>query len=322
MAAAVPAKPAMTGALELSREFFERTAKAKLTEDFPEDYPRIAAGLVGNGSECFGYDDELSRDHDWGIDFFLWVPEEDRRLVEPLNEWKRKLLDSHFDKPIRRRSGMGAFVGAMTVGDFYSSLIGYPEGPKTLQEWRSIPQENLALSVNGEVFADPLGQFTAVREYLLRFYPEQLRLKKIAARCMAIAQTGQYNFHRCIKREDWVTFRTVLSLFSDEVMGLVFLLNRVYKPYYKWAWRRLCELPVLGGIVSEELLRLSKLSGLDAGTFREQEECISRICTLLISELKNQGLSDLDDLFLAAHGLEIQAGISDAYLRRLPPQYE
>ena len=312
----------MTGALELSREFFERTARAKLTEDFPDDYPRIAAGLVGNGSECFGYDDELSRDHDWGIDFFLWVPEEDRRLVGPLNEWKRRLLDSHFDKPIRRRSEIGAYVGAMTVGDFYASLIGFPEGPKTIQEWRAVPEENLALSVNGEVFVDPLGRFTAVREYLLGFYPEQLRLKKIAARCMAIAQTGQYNFRRCIKREDWVTFRTVLARFSEEVMGLVFLLNRVYKPYYKWAWRRLRELPILGGIVSEELLRLSKLSGLDAGTFREQEECISRICARLVSELKNQGLSDSDDWFLAEHGREVQARISDEYLRRIPPQYE
>lgn len=312
----------MTRAMQLSRAFFEESAKPRLLEDFPGAFRRIAAGLVGNGSECFGYDDELSRDHDWGIDFFLWLSQEDRRLVEPLNKWKQELFEKHFDKPLRRRSDIGAFVGAITAGDFYAGLIGFPDGPKTIQDWRAIPQENLALAVNGEVFYDPLGEFTGTRDHLLRFYPEQLRLKKVAARCMAIAQTGQYNFYRCIQREDWVTLRTVLSRFSDEVMGLVFLLNRVYKPYYKWAWRRMTGLPVLGEPVAAGLLSLARLAGLDAETLIKQEDGISRICALLISELRNQELSDSDDFFLASHGAQIQARITDDILSRLPPQYE
>jgi len=312
----------MTRAMELSRAFFEETVKPALFKDFPDEYPRIAAGLVGNGSECFGYDDEISRDHDWGIDFFLWLSDEDRRLIEQLNEWKRALFERHPEKPLRRRSEYGAFVGAVTVGDFYAGLIGFPEGPKTVQEWRAVPQENLALAVNGEVFTDPLGRFTATREYLQRFFPEPLRLKKIAARCMAIAQTGQYNLRRSRTREDWVTFRTVLSRFTDEAAGLVFLLNRVYKPYYKWVWRRMKELPILGELIAGELLALAELSGLDDETFKKQEDCISRICASLISELRRQGLSNSNDWFLATHGEQVQALINDGFLSRLPPQYE
>lgn len=64
----------MTG-MELSRRFWREILEPALTQDFPGLYPQIAAGLVGNGSECFGFDDALSRDHDWGIEVFLWVPE-------------------------------------------------------------------------------------------------------------------------------------------------------------------------------------------------------------------------------------------------------
>ncbi len=312
----------MTQAIRLSREFFDEVAKPRLFMDFPEIAPRIAAGLVGNGSECFGYDDELSIDHDWGIDFFVWLSDEDKDFIEPLSKWKRTLFEEHSDKELRQRSEYGAYIGVMTEGGFYSSLIGFPDGPHSIEEWRATPQENLALAVNGEVFYDGAGEFTKTRKHLLDFYPEQLRMKKIAARCMAIAQTGQYNLNRCMKRADWVTLRTVLSRFNDEVISLVFLLNRTYKPYYKWAYRRMTELPILGSEIGKELYSLALLSGLDFETFKKQQECISRICGMLIIELKAQKLVKSDDWFMATHGAEIQSRITDDFLRRLPPQYE
>lgn len=43
------------------------------------------------------------------------------------------------------------------------------------------------MAVNGEVFYDGLGEFTAVREYLLSGYPEALRRK---ADCRPVHDAG------------------------------------------------------------------------------------------------------------------------------------
>lgn len=202
-------------------------------------------------------------------------------------------------------------------------LIGFPRGPETIAQWRAVPQENLAMAVNGAVFRDPAGQFTAVRAYLLEHhYPRDLRLKKIAAKCMAIAQTGQYNFDRCRKRRDWVTLRTVLARFQSETIALVFLLNRVFQPYYKWEFRRMTELPILGERIGSGLRELAERSGLNELELDRQKAVIMEICAQLKGELQRQGLSDSDDWFLASHGESVQSRIGDVRLRSLPVQFE
>ena len=308
--------------LQLSRDYFFTTALPRLKTDFGDKLENLAAGLVGNGSECFGYDDEISRDHDWGIDFFIWVSETDRTLIEPLSEWKRNLIENCPPKYPRTRSEYGARIGVTTVSDFYASLIGAPYGPQNIQEWRRVPEENLAMSVNGEVFTDNAGEFTKTRNYILKYYPEDLRLKKIAARCMALSQTGQYNLDRVSKRQDSVTLRTVLSRFTDSAISMTFLLNKVFSPYYKWAFKRMTELPVLGGEVGALLNKIAETGGLDTASLSEIRGFISEICGLFASELRKQGVSSSDDWFLVSHGEEAQRRICDEWLKKLPTQYE
>jgi hypothetical protein len=277
---------------------------------------------VGNGSECFGYDDEISRDHDWGVDFFIWIPVEDDERVEELRQWKAALFREFPPEYARIRSEYGATIGVMTVEDFYQSLIGYPEGPGDLMAWFRIPEENLALAVNGEVFMDNCGRFTATRQKLLQYYPEDLRRKKLAAKCMAIAQTGQYNLSRCYRRQDRVTYKITLSRFIESVISAVFLLNRVFHPYYKWAYRRMTELPILGKEIGELLERIAVTGGVAPDTFRKNERDIGAVCALIVSELRRQELAHSDDWFLTTQGEEIRRSIHNDLLRSLPAYYE
>lgn len=64
----------MTG-LQLARLYYEQVGRSGLMEQFPQLNGQLAVGRVGEGSECFGLDDALSRDHDYGPGFCLWMDE-------------------------------------------------------------------------------------------------------------------------------------------------------------------------------------------------------------------------------------------------------
>ncbi|MEG0365843.1 MAG: tetratricopeptide repeat protein, partial [Coprobacillus sp.] len=62
--------------LKLSRDYYYEIGKPMLEAKFSKYLPYMAIGLVGMGSECLGYDDKLSQDHDFGPGFCIWLPKE------------------------------------------------------------------------------------------------------------------------------------------------------------------------------------------------------------------------------------------------------
>ena len=304
--------------LALSRRFFEASLPV-LQEHIPDIMACSAAGLVGEGSECLGVDDGISRDHDWGAAFCLWIPDErfyaERERIEQAIACLPKYFEGHISRmPREHRIGR---VGPMPIRGFYKRFLGMEHVPSTWQEWRSIPEYHLCSCTNGSVFMDSTGEFTAIRTALQAYYPEDVRLKKIAARCMIMAQTGQYNLARSLQREETVPAMLAAARFAEAALSMTFLLNRRFMPFYKWAARLAQDLPILGRETVDVLRRFSCTSWNDAEQGIPAVQAALQLCERVIQELHAQQLTDEEGNSLWDHGASVQLGIIEPELRSL-----
>ena len=156
--------------LELAREFYQAFGEPMLREQFPEWRDQIAVGLVGSGSECFGFDDEISRDHDFEPGFCLFLPDEsviDRQVAFRLERAYAKLPKEFAGFSRQTMSPVGGNRhGVIRISDFYLAKVGAPDGRLTTEQWLTLPSYALAEATNGEVFRDARGEFSEIRASL------------------------------------------------------------------------------------------------------------------------------------------------------------
>ena len=299
--------------LELSKKYFYDIVLPEFEKNLKDVLPLCAFGLVGEGSECYGYDDKLSQDHDFGPSVCIWLKKDDYlKYQDRINEALKNLPRTYLGFQELKESEWGYNRrGLLNIEDFYFKFIGSVNPPKTINDWQKIPETALATVTNGEVFLDNLGEFTKIREQLLNYYPEAIRQNKIATRLMNISQHGQYNYVRCLKRNDLVSANQCLYLFVDEVIHLVFLLNRRYKIFYKWSNKALLDLKILGSEI-HKLLQ-------DMVFAQNKIPYVRKICKILADELRNQNLTDCENEFLGDLGVDIQKNIDDEFFKNYSP---
>ena len=297
----------MTG-LELSREYYVNCCRPILERELGADARLIAAGLVGEGSDCFGYDDETSRDHDWGPRVCIWLPDgELERLRKPVMR-AFALFPAEY-RGYRAVHGPTGRAGVFGVGEFYKMLTGLERAPETNAQWLSITEPRLAAAVNGEVFFDGAGEFTAVRNALSAYYPEDVHLRRIAECAALAAQTGQYNLTRCRLRGEDAAAGVIKGRFAEAAAQLAFLLKKRFRPFYKWTFRAQRELPDIGCALDGLFTELFCWNDAHA-----ENSAAEKICALLIAEMRRQGITQSDSGFLMDHIAEIVSRIDDREL--------
>lgn len=234
----------MTG-LALSRAYYEAYGKPMIQEQFSDYEDKIAVGLAGEGSDCFGFDDEISRDHDWGPDFCMWITEETERQIGDKLREAYAALPQKFMGYTRAVSARGnQRRGVQTINSFYGRLLGTRDWEKMQEHtfWRSVSDASLAAAVNGEIFYDPQGIFSSVRKQLAAGYPQQIQYLKLAESAARFAQTGQYNYARMLNRGDNITAMMMLGDCLKEAAKLCYYMENQYPPHDKWLVKGLGQL--------------------------------------------------------------------------------
>lgn len=303
--------------LELSREFYEQFGKKMLEEQFPDKLHEIAVGLCGEGSECLGYDDEISRDHDFDAGFCLWITKEAEREYGFKLERAYAKLPKEFmgvKRPTLSPAG-GNRHGVIVIDDFYTKLLGENSAPDSVKRWLYTPSSSLRAAVSGEVFRDDLGKFSEIRNILKKGYPEDIRRKKIAAHAALCHQAGVYNYERLVKRGETGAAQLAVFEFVKHAISIIYLLNNEYEPFYKWVYRGMRDLKVLSDL-EFALIGLTEL-GNSKTQAAEKQEIILDIATMLTDEFKAQKITTATCNNLDTHAFSITDTIENAELRNL-----
>ena len=294
--------------MEISRLYYEEYGKKMLKEKFPECFDRMTVGLMGHGSECFGFDDIFSTDHDFGPAFCVWLEEEDaKKYGKEMEEQYNKLPKTFGNIPPRQVTVQGQNrVGILNVRAFYEEFLGrelyevllYPE--KYTKEEKentrlSVSETALAQVTAGEIFKNGKGTFLHIQRELKKGYPYEVRVRKIAQMTALAAQAGQYNYLRCVKRGEYTAGEMALREFVQAGCNLIYLLNNTFMPYYKWMFRKMATLPKL----SETKQWFDKLFTVQ--TPEEKSMIIEKICSMILRELKEQNLTEGEEDFLECH---------------------
>ena len=147
---------AKSNVIAKNRRFYEEYVAELIHEKFGGYENRIAVGIAGEGSDCFGYDDGISQDHDFEPGFCILLPGEDvvdRKTAFQLERAYAKLPKNFggFPRSVMQPVG-GARHGVLRTADVFMDKTGTPDGCLTQSQWLSIPENSLAEAVNGEIF--------------------------------------------------------------------------------------------------------------------------------------------------------------------------
>lgn len=304
--------------LELSEKFYNEYGAPMIHEDFAELEKYLAIGLCGSGSECFGYDDEISTDHDFEPGFCIFLPDED--LVDSRAEFLLERAYSKLPKEFMgfKRSKLnpvgGNRHGVIRMSDFFKAKTGDENGDIPLNAWFYISEQFLLEATNGKLFCDDFGRMTQIREKL-SYMPEEIRLKKLTGNLLIMAQAGQYNYSRCIKRGETAGAQLAVCEFVNATLKVIFLLNKRYIPYYKWAFRALKDLTVLSELYNDLEYLIS--SGNTEKEADEKQGIIERISNAIINELSHQNITELTCAELERHAYSVNDKIRNSEIRNL-----
>ena len=304
--------------LEIAEKYYLEFGENMINTEFSDIKDKIAIGLAGGGSECFGFDDDISKDHDFEPGFCIFIPDED--IVDRKTEFR---LERAYAKLPKEFMGLkkslvspvgGSRHGVLRISDFLLEKTGTRDASLTVSQWLTVSENSLLEATNGKIFFDCLGLLTRARNSI-SYLPDDIRIKKLAGNLLIMAQAGQYNYPRCLMHGETGAAQLAAFEFAKAAINVIFLLNKKYVPYYKWCFRAMRDLKKLSPLCDTlEFLISSENYGAVCET---KTEVIEDVAKMVIEELQSQALTEAICLDLEKHAYSVNDRISDPAIRNM-----
>jgi len=318
--------------IELSRRFYVEVVSQWLAHAFPD--LRHAAALIGSGSELLGFDDQMSRDHDFCARVQLYVE-------EPAFHEQGQIIVARFAEVapatfLGAPSKVSGKQRARAFGDDRHGLEVWTlrdaldhwlavdlDTPLDGVGWLCLGEQRLLSVTAGAVFRDDIGALTRLREQLA-YFPRDVWLYKLACQWRRIAEEQAF-VGRTGYVGDELGSRVIAARLVCDVMRMGFLICRQYAPYPKWFGSAFSRLPC-AGVLSPVLQRV-----LDAPDWQDREAALADSYLAIANLHRDGGLPGnfqprvgryFERPFTVINADEISAAIraeiADPMLRRLP----
>ncbi|UCG43063.1 MAG: DUF4037 domain-containing protein [candidate division WOR-3 bacterium] len=221
----------------LSESLFSEVVRPLLQRLFPELLDNISAAILGDGSEVLGYDDEISRDHNFSPRVVLFFEDEtfDRVGSAVAEQLKSGLPGRHAGVELLEHGGRSA-LQVLPLPRHFLEYLGVAAMPATPLDWLKYDEQRLLELTAGRVFHDPSGRLAELRQRF-GFFPEQVRLYLLRLAFVRMSECA--GAERAVRRKDLVALRLYAGHFSYFAIKAAHLLERRYCPYHKWMARSL-----------------------------------------------------------------------------------
>jgi hypothetical protein len=271
---------------ELSRQFYADVVAPLLAEAMPG--LRYAAGRLGSGSDVLGFDDAMSRDHDWGCRLTLLVDGPDRDAVPQITGLlERGLPESYRGYPVRFPVTWNAApthkVEVATVAGFAVGRLGVdPTSRLSVLDWLVLTGQSVLEVIAGPVFADQTSELAQVRA-VLRWYPPDIERYVLAAGWQRLSQEMPM-VGRTADRGDELGSRLLSGRLAGDLMWLAFAVSRQWPPYPKWRGTAFQALDVAADLAGP------LTAAATAPGWRGRESGLAQACEVLLSAQRARGL--------------------------------
>jgi hypothetical protein len=284
--------------LELSQTFFDEAVKPLLADHY-SDLAYSAARLEW-GSDVIGFDTPMSMDHGWGPKITLFLsPKDHARLHDELWDFFAHHLPftvqgipTHFGEPLEDGGKIALketypihhMVTLTTPAIFFRDTLGVDiDRTLTPIDWLTIPQQRLRTVRAGRIYYDGLGTLAGLRQRF-HWYSTDVWRYLLAGAWRRIDQEAPF-LGRTAVAGDELGSRLLAARQITDMMGLAFLIEKQFTPYWKWFGSAFQQLAL-----ANDLSSLFE-SALDGQTWEARERFLNQALIKLVRATNALGLA-------------------------------